>query len=69
MSQMTDDIVYAPWDDDTVNSLNRYQTNETYHPYTCEEGHLLVATKDGWVCSEKENGCDYEQNWYWKPTD
>jgi hypothetical protein len=51
--------VEAPWTDDQVASLNGYQAEDRYHPFTGERGPnneetILIATKDGWV--EKEGG-------------
>jgi hypothetical protein len=57
---MTHAILTAPWTDDQVESLNRYQQEAFMHPFTCINSHtFLRATTDGWVCDE----CDYKQNW------
>lgn len=60
-------FIKAPWDEATVEALNRFQTFGTFHPFTCpEEWHDpgqvdLVATADGWQCSDGD--CDYTQDW------
>ncbi len=62
-------MIYAPWTDDQVAALKRYQTNGRFHPYTCgnrgdhlrDKGGVLVPTKNGWRCPE----CQYVQNWAW----
>ena len=51
----------TPWSDEIVRELNRYQKERKYHPYTCDKGHDLIATTNGWVCSV--DGCKYTQNW------
>lgn len=51
--------VEAPWTDDQVENLNRFQHDGRMHEFTCECRNKLTATNDGWVCSE----CDYTQNW------
>lgn len=53
-----------------VDSLNRYQSDGRFHPFTCgnrkdiQKTHadgegILVATEDGWICPY----CDYKQEW------
>jgi hypothetical protein len=55
----------APWSDEEVKALNRFQGYGFVHPFTCGNDHgtqddrVLVATKDGWICP----GCDYKQTW------
>jgi len=61
----------APWTEAEVDSLNEYQKDAIFHPFTCpnrgdgphRETHnqlgLLIATKDGWVCPD----CFYTQTW------
>jgi hypothetical protein len=64
--------IVAPWTDEQVEGLNRWQTAGIMHPYTCanrnDDRHpsrafldrgTLLATPDGWVCPD----CDYTQNW------
>lgn len=64
-------MIRAPWTDDQVAKLNRYQAGGWMHPFTCyrcrnrdiqrplRHEYILVATNDGWVCPT----CDYTQNW------
>lgn len=70
-------MIKAPWTDEQVDNLNRFQHSGSFHPFTCglwgmtrklygrenakDCGYLLVATKDGWVCSRP--GCPYTQDW------
>lgn len=62
--------IFAPFTDEQVAALNRFQNYYWTHPFTCGSGrrtdsdHLdgegaLVATNDGWICPY----CDYKQNW------
>jgi hypothetical protein len=44
------ETIHAPWDELTVLSLNEYQHDKNFHPYTCVCQEVLVATKDGWFC-------------------
>ena len=60
--------IEAPFSKEQVEALNRFQARPDFHEYTCgnDERHsgrhaLLVATRDGWVCSDPE--CEYTQNW------
>ena len=55
--------IHPPWDQETVNGLNRWQSRGVFHPFTCENGHDLVATPDGWVCWIET--CGYTQDWAW----
>lgn len=53
---------FAPWTDEQVAALNRWQRRGDVHPFTCDNGsHVLVATNQGWICPK--HGCDYRQNW------
>lgn len=60
--------IWAPWNNEQVEGLNRYQTAGKMHPFTCPE-HVsgspsLVAYTDGWRCSKPSGGdCDYRQYW------
>lgn len=56
-------MLYAPWDQATVDALNRWQTDGQFHPFTCTSGHDLVATPAGWVCPI--GACGYTQDWAW----
>ncbi len=60
------DIITAPFTDDQVRVLNRYQREGLMHPFTCpSDKHvmrlMLVATRDGWKCLLQD--CDYTQDW------
>jgi ribosomal protein S27AE len=59
---MTGTIV-APWTDEQVAALNRFQTCGFVHEFTCGNDHaggrVLVAHRDGWQCPS----CNYTQNW------
>lgn len=58
--------IRAPFTDDQVETLNRFQVGGWFHPFTCgrraehpdNEG-VLVASNDGWHCPV----CDYTQDW------
>lgn len=66
-------IVRAPWTDEQVAALNRWQKSGVVHPFTCgnrdKSGHgwdrevgdygVLEATPGGWVC----RACGYRQPW------
>jgi hypothetical protein len=54
--------IVAPWTEEQVAALNRYQARGDFHEYACgtSSRHApLVATTDGWVCRD----CDYRQDW------
>lgn len=57
--------VEAPFDDQQVENLNRYQQFGLFHGFTCGRDHddprHLVATPAGWVCPKE--GCEYTQTW------
>lgn len=60
-------MLKAPWTEEQVRNLNKYQVIGLFHPYTCggkKDGKDcradLIATKDGWICPE---GCGYTQDW------
>lgn len=69
----SDDFIRAPWTDDQVEALNKFQKSRKFHPFTCGNRHghpyeeeygdhgVLRATNSGWVCPF----CDYTQNWAW----
>ncbi len=52
----------APWTDEQVAALNRYQHNDRVHEFTCPNlcaDRTLIATREGWVCA-----CGgYRQDW------
>ena len=57
---MNDDVVLAPWTEEQVKALNKYQEyalDGSAHPYTCKCGESLTAYADGWEC-------DYCHRWY-----
>jgi hypothetical protein len=62
---MTD--ITAPWTDEQVTALNRYQDAGEVHPFTCGNLHadsrspVLLATPNGWRCPNPT--CDYQQDW------
>ena len=55
--------VVVPFTEDQVESLNKYQVEAMWHPFTCANDHhgsdLLVASVEGWKCPS----CDYTQDW------
>ena len=55
--------IRAPFTDEQVAALNRYQTETTFHEFTCGNEHTgertLVAATDGWICPS----CAYTQKW------
>jgi hypothetical protein len=53
--------VKAPWTPQQVDSLNAFQKDKKYHPFT-RDGKILIATTEGWVTEE---GGDVVQNWAW----
>jgi len=57
------DTVEAPWTDEQVDALNRWQQCGHVHEFTCPNHHkasrVLEAKNDGWHCP----GCTYTQTW------
>lgn len=59
--------INAPFTNEQVDNLNRFQRFGIFHPFTCgnddHEGNdrTLVATTEGWVCPK--DGCGYTQKW------
>ena len=62
----------APWDDETVDALNKHQGRSDRHPFTCPadgtkgsnkhtDRRILRATPEGWVCDF--NDCGFVQTW------
>lgn len=56
--------ITAPWTDDEVAALNRFQTCGFVHEFTCIDDHgsasrVLIARRDGWHCPS----CGYRQDW------
>lgn len=56
------DTKLAPWTVEEVELLNDEQLLGKTHPYTCDQGHNLIALMSGWVCSNPI--CEYTQNYY-----
>lgn len=59
---MTEGTINAPWTDEQVDALNRYQRAGYFHEFTCGKDQCraaLVAQADGWACPR----CDYRQDW------
>ena len=55
---------HAPWTDEEVEILNKFQREGPFHPFTCPGGpdcpeRELIATKEGWICHCGE----YTQDW------
>lgn len=54
--------ILAPFSNEQVEGLNKYQQNPLHHPFTCAKcSSVLVATRQGWVCTTLD--CGYTQNW------
>jgi hypothetical protein len=59
-------VIKAPWTDEQVAALNRWQSRGDVHPFTCPgdgpgcgDHRELTATANGWVCA-----CGrYRQDW------
>ncbi len=54
-------IIYAPFTDDQVAALWRWQLDHTKHPYictSCKQGKLIPKTS-GWICPV----CGKKQDW------
>lgn len=58
--------IKAPWTDDQVAALARWQTYGFVHEFTCMaidhpagKNNVLYPTRDGWRCLH----CDYTQDW------
>ena len=59
--------IHAPWTDEQVAALNRYQREGRGHPFTGkrhEDGSecILIATNQGWI---KCDGGSVVQTWAW----
>lgn len=64
-------MIYAPFSEEQVENINRFQQSGLAHPFTCgkrdqathpwEHGDfgILRATEEGFVCDY----CDYKQWW------
>lgn len=70
---MSNSIIQAPFTDDQVEKLKKYQENGIMHPFTCcspenisdcqrkngtSDGHL-IPSNEGWICPCGQ----YKQNW------
>ena len=55
------DLLYAPWTDEQVEALQKWQEDDTKHPYTCVCGESLAPYNSGWKCEY----CGHTQNWCW----
>ena len=58
--------VRAPWTNEQVDALNRFQREGRMHPFTCGGEHtggapVLIASHDGWHCPHAY--CTYRQDW------
>lgn len=58
----------APWTDEQVIALNRYQHSGLWHPFTGKRNPddsecILIATNQGWV---EQKGGPVIQRWAWK---
>lgn len=69
------DKIEAPFSNEQVKSLNDYQQERIFHPFTCDRKSpecetktnpddilaegVLIATTEGWVCPCGK----YKQNW------
>lgn len=54
------DCSFAPWTDDEVTCLQRWQDCDYVHPFTSTDGSVLIPTREGWV---KEPGGPIVQDW------
>lgn len=61
--------IWSPWSSGQTFQLNVFQARGNFHAFTCPN-HMgfgvvkLVATMDGWVCSQHPE-CSYTQDWAW----
>lgn len=44
-------ISHAPWTDEEVACLEKWQACDAVHPFTSLEGEILIPTRKGWVCT------------------
>jgi hypothetical protein len=60
--------VKAPWSDDIVERLKKWQSCGLFHEYNCPECKIPLRVKnDGWFCIGKRNLCTYKQDWAHEP--
>lgn len=55
---------HAPFSDDQVSAMNRYQSDERFHPYTCCDHQIMSMTSGGLKCPK----CGIVQNWVLRQT-
>jgi hypothetical protein len=58
------DWITAPWSDEQVENINRFQNAGAFHPFTCncphpERNYKLKATNEGLRCTD----CGWDQRW------
>jgi hypothetical protein len=56
-------IIYEPFTDKQIKSINEFQRSKHWHPFTCGKVHcdgILTATKHGVVCRKCGN---WRQTW------
>jgi len=58
------DLIHAPFDDEQVEVMARYQKEGRFHPYTCCNHQTMVMTHDGLKCPK----CGVVQNWVLRNT-
>ena len=51
--------IFAPFTEEQVKALNKFQNLGYWHEFTCLCGAILIATENGWTCPD----CFYTQNW------
>lgn len=59
---LVSDLLLAPWTNEQVDQLNRFQKLGAMHPFTCGGDNcraVLRARNSGWYCLH----CPYMQNW------
>ena len=54
-------MLTAPWTDEQVETLQKWQEDDTKHPYTCICGESLTPYNSGWKCEY----CGHTQDWCW----
>jgi hypothetical protein len=55
------DKMQCHWTKEVIEKLNKFQSVGQFHPFTCSEGHTLIATENGWICKHCP---DYHQYWF-----
>ena len=53
-------IIYAPFTQEQVINLSKYQHDINNHPFTCICGDVLEVSEHGWFCKKCEV---YVQDW------